>query len=275
MKELYDAKNELNQYLILYYNIDYYKKHYKNQVIEYFKDTKNILIQATIQSEIYENHEEAIKLLKMNEYDSYALTYLGLIYDICYGNYNLGEDYFEKAIIFNNSYSYTHLACLNETDNNIEKAIELYNKAIELDDNNDIAYTYLGELLLNKKDDSKKGIEYLKKAIQINNKNSAGLQILGEYFYKNDDILLSIDYLTRSVEIDDNNESINILKQIDKVYIEMYKLQKNIVNLFENLRYEITAIPTYVENQLLNEENKKLKKLLNIKEENILDFISS
>lgn len=82
---------------------------------------------------------------------------------------------------------------------NVEKAINILKKSINLNKNNVTAFSSLGSLL--NKQNSNDCVIYYKKCIAINNKCYLAYRGLGNYFLKNKQFKKAEEYYTKAIEI--------------------------------------------------------------------------
>ncbi len=108
------------------------------------------------------------------------------------------EDKFTAIEWLQEGYSY-----LLKGDN--QMAVACYERAIQLDPNNDMAWYGLA-LSNGNLGNRQKGIEYLQKAIKINPNNELSLHLLGS-FYLTIDYQKTLEYALRSLQLNPNNAS--------------------------------------------------------------------
>jgi tetratricopeptide (TPR) repeat protein len=102
---------------------------------------------------------------------------------------------FESAQIF------TTLAYGAFLQKQIDKSLEYYRKALEIDTNNPTALNGLGYILADQGIDPPKGLVYCKKAVDLRPQNPAYLDSLGWAYYKNGELLEARNWLRRAFEV--------------------------------------------------------------------------
>ena len=95
---------------------------------------------------------------------------------------------------------YSALAYAAWSQKNSEKAVEFYEKALELDENNTTALNGLGFILVDTDMDLYRGLRYCKRAVDMRPQNGAYLDSLGWAYYKNGEIPEARTWLRRALE---------------------------------------------------------------------------
>jgi tetratricopeptide (TPR) repeat protein len=95
---------------------------------------------------------------------------------------------------------YSTLAYAAWAQKNFEKAVEFYEKALELDENNTTALNGLGFILVDTDMDIYRGLRYCKRAVDMRPQNGAYLDSLGWAYYKNGEIPEARTWLRRALE---------------------------------------------------------------------------
>jgi tetratricopeptide (TPR) repeat protein len=96
---------------------------------------------------------------------------------------------------------YAMLAYIAWTQQNNEKSIELYEKALTIDPANLTAINGLGYVLVDSGVDVKRGLELCRKAVQVKPQNAAYLDSLGWAYFKSGEINEARSTLRRALEI--------------------------------------------------------------------------
>ncbi|MEI3605796.1 tetratricopeptide repeat protein [Pseudogracilibacillus sp. SE30717A] len=157
--------------------------------------------------------EIAIQFIKDKQYEEAAKLLVELI-----------EDQPEDPI------NYINFGNLLEITNQIEEAERFFLKAIELDENSATAFVSLGNLYFNQKlyDQAEK---MLKHAIHLGVNDGETFYLLGMVYYKQKQLMLSIPFLQRAVELTDDVEKmfqyglalaqVNYLKEAKEVFVKV------------------------------------------------------
>ena len=95
---------------------------------------------------------------------------------------------------------YSALSYAAWSQKNSEKAVEFYEKALELDENNTTALNGLGFILVDTDMDLYRGLRYCKRAVDMRPQNGAYLDSLGWAYYKNGEIPEARTWLRRALE---------------------------------------------------------------------------
>jgi len=102
---------------------------------------------------------------------------------------------FESAILYNT------LAYAAWTQNQYKKAVEYYQKALDIDEDNTTAMNGLGYVLVDTDIDVLRGIGLCRKAVDKKPQSAACLDSLGWAYYKNRELLEARTWLRRAMEI--------------------------------------------------------------------------
>jgi tetratricopeptide (TPR) repeat protein len=112
---------------------------------------------------------------------------------------------FELKRLQNNGFEsvqlYTTLAYAAWSQRNFKNAIELYEKALELDENNTTAMNGLGYSLVDTDTDTIRGLRLCRKAVDKKPQNPAYLDSLGWAYFKNGELLEGRTWLRRALDI--------------------------------------------------------------------------
>lgn len=108
---------------------------------------------------------------------------------------HLLDNGFESVQIF------TTMAYAAFTQNQYDKALEYYKKALELDKNNPTALNGFGYILADQNIDPRKALLYCKKAVDQRPQNPAYLDSLGWAYYKNGELIEARNWLRRAFDI--------------------------------------------------------------------------
>jgi tetratricopeptide (TPR) repeat protein len=109
---------------------------------------------------------------------------------------------------FESAQLYTTLAYAAWSQKHYEKAVEYYEKALELDANNTTALNGLGFVLVDTGKDLLRGLRCCKKAVGLKPQNAAYLDSMGWAFYKNGELLEARTWLRRALEAAPHEEEI-------------------------------------------------------------------
>jgi tetratricopeptide (TPR) repeat protein len=108
---------------------------------------------------------------------------------------SLRDNGFESVQIF------TTLGYAAWAQKQYERAVELYEKALELDENNTTALNSLGFILVDADMDVQRGLRLCRKAVDRKPQNAAYLDSLGWAFFKNGDSQEARIWLRRALEL--------------------------------------------------------------------------
>ena len=103
---------------------------------------------------------------------------------------------------------YTILAYAAWSERQYQKAIELYKKALQLDNNNATAINGLGYILVDTAMDIEKGLLFCKKAVDLNPRNASYLDSLGWAYFKNGNSTEAVNWLRRALDLAPNQKEI-------------------------------------------------------------------
>jgi Flp pilus assembly protein TadD len=103
---------------------------------------------------------------------------------------------------------YTTLAYAAWAQKSNRRAIELYEKALELDQNNTTALNGLGFILADTNTDLIRAMRLCKKAVDMKPRNPAYLDSLGWVYFQSGDIAEARNWMRRAQEIAPSNEEI-------------------------------------------------------------------
>ncbi|MDR0525351.1 MAG: tetratricopeptide repeat protein [Spirochaetaceae bacterium] len=96
---------------------------------------------------------------------------------------------------------YTILAYTAWADRQYQKAVDLYKKALQLDNNNATAINGLGYILVDTAMDPQNGLLFCKKAVDMNPKNPSYLDSLGWAYFKNGNHKEAVNWLRRALDL--------------------------------------------------------------------------
>jgi tetratricopeptide (TPR) repeat protein len=96
---------------------------------------------------------------------------------------------------------YTTLAYAAWTQRHYKKAVELYEKALELDENNTTAMNGLGYILVDTGMDIPRGFRYCRKAVDRKPQNPAYLDSLGWAYFKSGELAEARTWLRRALDL--------------------------------------------------------------------------
>ena len=101
---------------------------------------------------------------------------------------------------FESAQLYTTLAYAAWTQKHMKQAVEYYEKALDLDENNATALNGLGYVLVDTDTDTMRGLRCCKKAVDLKPQNPAYLDSLGWAYFKNGELLEARTWLRRAFE---------------------------------------------------------------------------
>ena len=101
---------------------------------------------------------------------------------------------------FESAQLYATLAYASWAQKHFKQAIEYYEKALDLDENNPTALNGLGFILVDADIDILRGLRCCRKAVDIKPQNPAYLDSLGWAFFKNGELLEARTWLRRALE---------------------------------------------------------------------------
>jgi tetratricopeptide (TPR) repeat protein len=96
---------------------------------------------------------------------------------------------------------YTTLAYAAWTQKNYKGAVELYEKALDLDENNTTAMNGLGFILVDTEMDLIRGLRFCRKAVDKKPQSPAYLDSLGWAFFKNGELIEARTWLRRAMDM--------------------------------------------------------------------------
>jgi tetratricopeptide (TPR) repeat protein len=96
---------------------------------------------------------------------------------------------------------YTILAYTACSEHQYQKAVDLYTKALKLDNNNSTAINGLGFILVDTAIDIHKGLLFCKKAVDMNPRNAAYLDSLGWAYFKSGNSQEAVNWLHRALDL--------------------------------------------------------------------------
>jgi tetratricopeptide (TPR) repeat protein len=112
---------------------------------------------------------------------------------------------FELKRLQNNGFEsvqlYTTLAYAAWLQKNYKNAVDLYEKALDLDENNTTAMNSLGYILVDTEMDLLRGLRLCRKAVDRKPQNPAYLDSLGWAYFKNGELLDARTWLRRALEL--------------------------------------------------------------------------
>jgi Flp pilus assembly protein TadD len=94
------------------------------------------------------------------------------------------------------------------TQKRYEEAVDYYEKALELDENNATALNGLGYILVDSNIDPARGLRFCRKAVDRSPQNAAYLDSLGWAYYKNGEYTESRVWLRRAFDLAPHNSVI-------------------------------------------------------------------
>ena len=109
---------------------------------------------------------------------------------------------FESAMLYNT------LAYAAWLQKNYKSSIQLYEKALEIDEENTTAMNGLGYILIDADLDLLRGLKLCKKAVDKKPQNAAYLDSLGWAYYKNGELVEARTWLRRALDIAPNEKDI-------------------------------------------------------------------
>ena len=109
---------------------------------------------------------------------------------------------FESPMLYNT------LAYAAWTQNRNKKAIELYEKALEIDANNTTAMNSMGFILVDTGTDLLRGLRLCKRAVDRNPRSAAYLDSLGWAYYKSGELVEARTWIRRALDLAPNEKEI-------------------------------------------------------------------
>jgi tetratricopeptide (TPR) repeat protein len=109
---------------------------------------------------------------------------------------------------FESAQLYTTLAYAAWLQKRAKNAIDFYEKALELDENNTTAMNGLGYVLADTGEDLIRGLRLCKRAVDRKPQNAAYLDSLGWAYYKNAELLEARTWLRRALDLAPNEKEI-------------------------------------------------------------------
>ena len=103
---------------------------------------------------------------------------------------------------------YTTMAYAAWAQKQYQKAVDFYEKALDMDDNNTTALNGLGYILADSDIDVKRGIKLCRRAVDKKPQSAAYLDSLGWAYFKNGDLLEARRWLRRAFEISPHQKEI-------------------------------------------------------------------
>jgi len=267
--EAYRASIELNPknekgYLSIA-NIYFDKKEYSkaleavsNVVTINPRNERAYLIIGTISS-MNQNYDKAIKaykeVLKINPKNKEVENILNLI------ERELGNDGVSEIQSFRNNEDYYKMGTVLFAKKEYEKAIELFKKAIEINPQNDAAYTYIGIAHKNKEEYSQ-AIEAYKKAIDINPKSDNAYYNMGFTYEFQKEYKQAIKSYINAVTINSKNAgayyNMGMLYELQEEYKEAIESYERVLKLYPNDE-KIKNILRLLEIKATKQKNSSIK----------------
>jgi tetratricopeptide (TPR) repeat protein len=102
---------------------------------------------------------------------------------------------------FESAQLYATMAYAAWSQKHFKKAVEYYEKALDLDENSATAMNGLGYILADTDMDPPRGLRYCRKAVDLKPHNPAYLDSLGWAYFKNGELLEARTWLRRALEI--------------------------------------------------------------------------
>ena len=152
-------------------------------------------------------------------------------------NYHKAIEYYQKAIEVDSNYfaAYYNLGLAFYNISDYDKAIEYFNKAITKNDTDADAFSALGSIYLEKQD-YHKAIEYYQKAIEVDSNYFDAYYNLGSIFFFISDYDKAIEYFTKAITKDDTDAS--CFFALGNIYAEKQDYDKAIEMFKEGIKIE-------------------------------------
>lgn len=160
------------------------------------------------------------------------------------------EESFKKAIEINpnDDLAYTRLGCIYKKHQNFIYAEELFKKAIQINPRNDTAVTELAECYLTYMNRESEGLRLSKEAIALNPRNEYAYYLLGQYYLWIHDLPLAETYLHKVIEVNPHNG------WMYGELVNCYRLQGKLLKAEQTLKEAIA----------LNPSNEKLYRAISV-----------
>lgn len=124
---------------------------------------------------------------------------------------------------FNNNHRF-YLASLFEKEQEFQKATELIEQILELDNKNADAYNFLGYSLVERNVNMDKAYEYLKMAIELSPENGYIRDSLGWYYYKKGEFKKALVEMNKAIKLVTDDVAIN--KHMAIIYTDLKDFEK-------------------------------------------------
>lgn len=160
-----------------------------------------------------------------------------------------------------------------QTFEHYEESKEKFQKAIEIDDKNELAYAYIGTSFYNLKD-YENALQNLNKAIEINPKNIYALDALGEIYFEKQDYNQAINYF--SLVLKNSAKAVDCYGKIARTYRELGDTQNANTYYQKLVEYKsdealafIECAKFLIEQKDFDQALKKLQKAHKLDETNV------
>ncbi|EAR95646.2 tetratricopeptide repeat protein (macronuclear) [Tetrahymena thermophila SB210] len=234
----------------------YYNERKKQQAAKYSQLCLNNYIQSLICNKItgflyyddghyQEASQNLLMALKQDPYDPQALFTIAQTYEAL-KDYKKASFFYKKCITVNPIASiYKNLAeCLLQIDD-IEEAIKMLQKSIELDPSYQDSYLLLAKIYENQNEEQS-SIEIYEKYYQIDPYDASVVIKLAKYFQKENNIEKSMNYYKFLIEIRESYEP--AYQAISSLYLQQNKLDQAIFyfhQLISNNQFNEFAVAQY------------------------------
>lgn len=173
-----------------------------------------------------------------NFHRDYARAYIGV------DNKDQAVQELEKALTKDAALSdYLNIANLHNELNHLEKSVEYYRKALEVDEENTTAYSELGDVLI-RQENYQEATDILNKGVEINPESIILNYKLGLAYYKNKNYEQAEKYLLKTVDIKQNYYRAHFY--LGKLYDAQEKYQNAKYYLNETVKYNPDYAKAYI-----------------------------
>jgi tetratricopeptide (TPR) repeat protein len=138
---------------------------------------------------------------------------------------------------------YINVANLYKKENQLQKAIKNYKKALEIDPEITSVYFNLGSIYL-KQENYQKAIEFLTKGVKIQPSFAALRYRLGNAYYLNNNLSKAREEFNKVIDLNEN--AYRAYYYLGKIYTQEDKLQKAIYNYEQAIKHNPNYVSAYI-----------------------------